>query len=351
MFSEAESSTNSAAAGVTTEMQKTDALFTPSGRPSSEEILRLLRENEPDTITIVAIGPLTNLALAASLDPETFLRAKEVVVMGGTIHERGNVRISNHANTKGQSITEPPFRLIKQAPGPLRDMLNKRNQITPVAEFNTFADAVAAARVYALSSPNPRSTMPPRPPAPPGLAASRESPPPFMAPYPDNLSRSLKVTLFPLDITNRHILTRGQFRASVAPLLADSSPLAEWVSAFLGATFNKVESLQKDISGDAVGLQLHDPLCIWYCMSADSAPWKLTQDEDIRVETSGQWTRGMCVVDRRTRRQRADGDDGERPGDTGNWLSRTSGNRLQLCVDSPGQDIFGGFLLQRVFGL
>ncbi|KAK4507703.1 hypothetical protein PRZ48_001438 [Zasmidium cellare] len=308
LFQHAEKSQDPEEKAVAEELQSTDALFTPSRVPSSEEILRLLRENEPDTITIVAIGPLTNLALAASLDPETFLRAKEIVVMGGSINEGGN--------------------------------------ITPVAEFNTFADAVAAARLYALSSPNPSTTMPPTAPSPQG-----SQPPPFLQPYPPNLPRQLKITIFPLDITHRHSLSRGAFRKTLSPLLAQNSPLAEWVSAFMTSTFNKVESLQRDVSGDEVELDLHDPLCIWYCMGLNPAEWKIIEDEDLRVETAGQWTRGMCVVDRRTRKKREDDGEGEVPGDTGNWLGRKSGNRLRRCVGSPGEDLFGGLLLKRIFNL
>ena len=86
-------------------------------------------------------------------------------------------------------------------------------------------------------------------------------------------------------------------------------------------------------------------------MAVDPSQWKMIEDEDLRVESSGQWTRGMCVVDRRSRKKREDDLDGEIPGDTGNWLSARSGNRLRRCIGSPGEDLFGGFMLKRIFAL
>ncbi|KAH0256574.1 nucleoside hydrolase, partial [Aureobasidium melanogenum] len=90
LFDAAEGAPLSPEGTVTSQQVREASMFKPSQQRSHEEILRLLKENEPDTITIVAIGPLTNLAIAAAQDPETFLRVKEVVVMGNTINEPGN---------------------------------------------------------------------------------------------------------------------------------------------------------------------------------------------------------------------------------------------------------------------
>jgi len=82
------------------ELHDPNAMFRPSQRASHEEILHLLRENDKDAITIVAIGPLTNLARAAAEDPETFLKVKEVIVMGGCIEKTGNVRYPHHLSSR-----------------------------------------------------------------------------------------------------------------------------------------------------------------------------------------------------------------------------------------------------------
>jgi inosine-uridine nucleoside N-ribohydrolase len=48
-------------------------------------LLDQIRKN-PGEITVLALGPLTNLAAAIDRDPATFRKAKRVVLMGGSIH-------------------------------------------------------------------------------------------------------------------------------------------------------------------------------------------------------------------------------------------------------------------------
>jgi purine nucleosidase len=55
------------------------------------KMLEALAENEKKTIDIVTLGPLTNLALAIRLQPQTFQRVRRVVVMGSAGLGFGNV--------------------------------------------------------------------------------------------------------------------------------------------------------------------------------------------------------------------------------------------------------------------
>ena len=74
-----------------------------------------LRAAEDDEITLVAIGPLTNVAILAAQSPELLPKIRQIVLMGGTSRAGGNV--------------------------------------TPAAEFNIYADPHAAARVFECGRP------------------------------------------------------------------------------------------------------------------------------------------------------------------------------------------------------
>lgn len=273
--------------------------FTPSLEPAHREILRLLRDNEPDTISIVSIGPLTNLALAAAEDPETFLRCKEVISMGGAIDRVGNV--------------------------------------TPNAEFNVWADPGAAARIYALTSQIPASTMP---------LSTEKYQGQVLAPYPEKLSKPLKLILMALDITEDHVFTRTTFLQKTEELAAKGSPVAQWMRAFLTPILDKMAKLHHGLDVDSV-FTLHDPMCIFYLLTDENVAWATARGpEDIRVETQGQWTKGMTMTDRRPRRRR--NSDGEAPHDKGNWLGKVSGNRVLRMMKSPGVDKPGPWVLDRI---
>ena len=83
-------------------------------RPAHQLICELAA-GEPGALTLIALGPLTNVALALDHDPEAMKAFQEIIVMGGAVRTAGN--------------------------------------ITPYAEFNIFVDPLAASKVFASGLP------------------------------------------------------------------------------------------------------------------------------------------------------------------------------------------------------
>lgn len=54
-----------------------------------QEIVSIINAN-PNEVTIIALGPLTNIASAIQKDPLTMMKLKEIVIMGGAIKVPGN---------------------------------------------------------------------------------------------------------------------------------------------------------------------------------------------------------------------------------------------------------------------
>jgi purine nucleosidase len=93
-------------------------LSAPQTKPQVQKGSDFLIEkimSAPGEITLVAIGPLTNIALAIRQEPRIVENVKEVFIMGGAIRHEGNT--------------------------------------TPLAEFNTFVDPHAAHIVYHSGMP------------------------------------------------------------------------------------------------------------------------------------------------------------------------------------------------------
>jgi purine nucleosidase len=76
----------------------------------ADELIPETARQDPGEVTLIAVGPLTNLALAIQKDPEGMRKLKELVIMGGAVRTGGN--------------------------------------ITPHAEFNIFSDPLAASIVF-----------------------------------------------------------------------------------------------------------------------------------------------------------------------------------------------------------
>lgn len=77
---------------------------------SAEELITKMARQYPNELTLIATGPLTNLALGIQRDLEGMKKLREITIMGGAVRTKGN--------------------------------------ITPCAEFNIFSDPLAAKIVF-----------------------------------------------------------------------------------------------------------------------------------------------------------------------------------------------------------
>ena len=64
---------------------------------ASQAMIQLVNEN-PGEVVIIALGPVTNIALASHLDAEFTAKLKQVFLMGGCVHGKGNHWVSAEFN-------------------------------------------------------------------------------------------------------------------------------------------------------------------------------------------------------------------------------------------------------------
>lgn len=72
-----------------------ESLINPE--PASAAIVRICREYR-DSLTLVCLGPLTNVATAIRLDPALGQRIQHCVIMGGNYYGRGNSTVCSEFN-------------------------------------------------------------------------------------------------------------------------------------------------------------------------------------------------------------------------------------------------------------
>lgn len=182
----------------------------PRIHPISQHAVDYLIERalaEPGELSIFPIGPLTNIAMAVRREPRFAEAVPELVIMGGAINEGGNV--------------------------------------TPLAEFNIWADPHAAHIVFHSGIP---------------------------------------ITLVPLDVTHQCLLKQEH----VDRLLKNNSPVSRFISQAVEVYLKF--SMDRGYAGSA----LHDPLTLATIL----APELLSlQEHFVDVDISGGVSTGKTFAD------------------------------------------------------
>ena len=165
----------------------------------------------PGEVIVVATGPLTNLALVEKKQPGILDQARRVLVMGGALAEAGN--------------------------------------ITPVSEFNSFADPHA---------------------------------------FHQLIKAETNMSLIPLDVTHQ----LGLAAETIAARLAGRD---DAIARFIQESTRTVIAFEQEHYNYA-GVHLHDPAAV--ALGIDSSLFEM-ETLVLDVETMGELTTGQVVVDRR----------------------------------------------------
>lgn len=116
-----------------------------------EKIVEMIAAN-PDEVTLVALGPLTNIAHAILKEPQTMQRIQEIVIMGGAIREPGNMnRVAEFNFFVDPEAADTVFRFpVQKTLVPL----DACNQVRlSLADFDAIPNTTVRDLVVAMAAP------------------------------------------------------------------------------------------------------------------------------------------------------------------------------------------------------
>jgi inosine-uridine nucleoside N-ribohydrolase len=218
----------------------------PAAREAVEAPVRFLAHlrSAPEPVTVIALGPLTNLALALALDgPLCRRQVREIIWMGGSAGAPGNT--------------------------------------TPVSEWNAWCDPEAARAVLLQTRPSPAAGAPTRD----AGAPTRDAGAPTRnagAAAPD---AGISFRMVGLDVTRRMLLPAQAVARAGA--LGGEAPWWASLWQFYVEFHRQAEGLD--------GCIVNDPLAVALLLHPE---WGDAAAMHVSVETAGDLTRGQTICDR-----------------------------------------------------
>ena len=212
-------------------------------------------------ITLITLGPMTNLALAIEKAPGAVHCLKQVVSMGGVFFDIGNVAPDAEFNVKADP--DAAYEAVKFC----RDSCLKR----------------------AVDKNGNEVTLPKRPAEEDFINVER------FEDHDPNDPDMVPITFVGLDVTHRVVLRRAQVERAVTA----------WPENRLIAFIRDISKKYMDFYEKNEGLKgcyLHDPLAVAYVINPSFLD---VERHIIRVETKGNFTTGMIFPDDRPTTNRA----------------------------------------------